>query len=82
MAEKVIHEYRLIETDDGFRIEIRGDKEELRNWMKGGHRRGPWGRRRHGFGPYHMGFPGMKCMTFPGDFTVEIEEEEETTSED
>jgi len=30
MAEKVIQEVRIVETDDGFRIEIKGDKERLR----------------------------------------------------
>jgi hypothetical protein len=48
--EKVIQEFRIIETDDGFRIEIKGDKEQLRDfvmnldprrWM---HHQGPeWG---------------------------------------
>ena len=27
--EKIIHEYRVIETEDGYRIEIKGDKEKL-----------------------------------------------------
>lgn len=30
MADKVIHEFRFIETDDGFRIEFKGDKEKMR----------------------------------------------------
>ena len=30
MTEKTIHEMRIIETDDGFRIEIKGDKEEIK----------------------------------------------------
>jgi hypothetical protein len=30
MAEKVIGEIRFIETDDGFRVEVKGDKERLR----------------------------------------------------
>jgi len=30
MTEKVLHEVRMIETDDGFRIEIKGDKEQLK----------------------------------------------------
>jgi hypothetical protein len=41
MAEKVIHEVRFIETDDGFRIEVKGDKERLKEM---------------GFGPGMMGF--------------------------
>jgi hypothetical protein len=31
--EKVIQEFRVIETDDGFRIEIKGDKEQLREFV-------------------------------------------------
>jgi hypothetical protein len=30
MTEKVIHEVRFIETDDGYRIEVKGDKEAIR----------------------------------------------------
>jgi hypothetical protein len=30
MTEKVIQEIRFIETDDGFRIEAKGDKEQLK----------------------------------------------------
>lgn len=30
MGEKLIHEIRIVETEDGFRIEIKGDKERLR----------------------------------------------------
>jgi hypothetical protein len=42
--EKVIREWRIIETDDGFRIEIKGDKEALRHWVQCFRSRGP----RHG----------------------------------
>ncbi len=31
--EKVIREWRIVETDDGFRIEIKGDKETMRDWV-------------------------------------------------
>lgn len=31
--EKVLQEFRIIETDDGFRIEIKGDKDQLREWV-------------------------------------------------
>ena len=60
MDEKIIHELRIIETEDGFRIEIKGDKERLREMGFGkgfpfglgrmmGH--GPFGHHgRHGFG--------------------------------
>jgi hypothetical protein len=30
VTEKVLHEVRFIETDDGFRIEMKGDKEKIR----------------------------------------------------
>jgi hypothetical protein len=40
MPERVIHEVRFIETDDGFRIEVKGDKERMREM---------------GFGPGMMG---------------------------
>ena len=30
MAEKILHEVRFIETDDGFRIEVKGDKERMK----------------------------------------------------
>jgi len=41
MTEKVLHEVRFIETDDGFRIEVKGDKELIKKM---------------GFGPGMMGF--------------------------
>ncbi len=45
MVEKILHEVRFIETDEGFRIEVNGDKEKLRKMR---------------FGPGMMGFnPGM-----------------------
>ena len=30
MSEKIIHQITITETDDGYRIEIKGDKEKLR----------------------------------------------------
>ena len=42
--ENIITEFRLIETEDGYRIEIKGDKEQMKSYMKG-HR----GRRYHGW---------------------------------
>jgi len=45
--EKIIQEFRVIETDDGFRIEIKGDKEQLREWVM------------H-LDPRHWGGPGMR----------------------
>ena len=55
MADKVIHEVRVVETEDGFRIEVKGDKERMKEmgfgpgfgpgmmahkWMHRGRRRG------------------------------------------
>jgi hypothetical protein len=42
MSEKVVHEIRVIETEDGFRIEMKGDKEQLRQML------GMFFGRRHG----------------------------------
>ena len=66
MTEKVLHEVRFIETDDGYRVEIKGDKEQLKEMgmmhfgKKGfgpgkffgrGHGWRGFGGRGHGFGP-------------------------------
>ncbi len=49
MAEKVIHEVRVIETDDGFRIEVKGDKERMRKLgLEPRKRKDFWPRRRGG----------------------------------
>lgn len=32
--EKVINEVKIIETEDGFRIEIKGDKEAIRKMLR------------------------------------------------
>jgi hypothetical protein len=60
MAEKLIHEVRVVETDDGIRIEIKGDKERLREmgFGKGVFPFGMWQRGRFGHhGPRGFGFP-------------------------
>lgn len=83
MAEKVIHEYRVIETDDGFRIEIKGDKERIRKWIEGGprHRHKRW--RKRAYGPFPPDMMFMRGHHGPEDFTVEVEEEDrEEASED
>ena len=54
--EKVINEIKVIETDDGFRIEIKGDKEVIRQML-------------HGFG---AGFPFARGFHFgfrPGSWS-------------
>ncbi len=49
--EKIINEFKLIETDDGFRIEIKGDKQAMRKMFSnfGKHRFGPKPPFGHGF---------------------------------
>ena len=51
--DKLITEFRVVETDDGFRIEVNGDKEAMRKWTKHLHSCGPmhWGRHGMPFGP-------------------------------
>jgi hypothetical protein len=52
MSEKVVHEIKVIETEDGFRIEMTGDKEELRKMIFGGRGNSPFGGREWRFGPF------------------------------
>jgi hypothetical protein len=37
--EEVLHEMRIVETEDGYRLEIKGDKERMRKFFEE-HRRG------------------------------------------
>jgi hypothetical protein len=81
--EKVINEFRVIETDDGFRIEIKGDKEAIRQMLSGF---GPhFFRRRkrsfgHGFsfdfGPRFWAEFGDWC--WPWHWAEEEDQEEDT----
>jgi hypothetical protein len=49
-VENVISEFRIVETDDGYRIEIKGDKEAIKKATRGF----PFG---HGLrGPGHFFF--------------------------
>jgi hypothetical protein len=64
--EKVISEFKIIETEDGFRIEIKGDKKAIRRMLSGFDfcdsftGRTPFGRSFH-FGPgFWSGF-GSWC---------------------
>ena len=90
--EKVIREFRIIETDDGYRIEIKGDKEKLKRFMGGfGGRHG----RRHRHGPFKIfGMPG-RGFGFGGgpgfwagfapwdvDFVTEVDDEEDEDDEE
>jgi hypothetical protein len=66
--EKVISEWRIVETDDGFRIEIKGDKEAMRERVKRMFARGPmpfghhwpFGARRW-YGGHGFGMPGWQA---------------------
>lgn len=77
--DKIINEFRVIETDDGFRIEIKGDKEKIKAFMSGfaRHKRPPgW----HGHaGPFPFPFgPWMWTGTASccGEWDFEAEGEE------
>jgi len=75
MTEKVIGEIRFIETDEGFKIEMKGDKERLKEMGWGSGLMGPrgmgmgrgqkwfWREMRHGHkhGPGHRHGPGHGC---------------------
>ena len=54
MEDKVISEFKVVETEDGYRIEIKGDKEKLKKMFEHGPRGFFPGMRhgRHGFGPF------------------------------
>ena len=77
--EKIISELRVVETDDGFRIEVKGDKEAMREWMKHCRHHGPmrFARRMH-FGPWGMGFGFGRH----GDWCCSEEEESEEEHEE
>jgi hypothetical protein len=84
--ENVITEFKIIETEDGFRIEIKGDKEKLRPFITGSGWPKEWRHRQHGRGPgfgrgpFRFGFPpafwmGMGPWWGPWDFESEGDEE-------
>lgn len=54
MAEKTIGEIRFIETEDGFRIEFKGDKERMKKmgFMRGMGGMGAWRHRPWKHGPF------------------------------
>jgi hypothetical protein len=80
MAEKIISEIRFIETDDGFRIEFKGDKERWREmgfdpgaWRRGhdkhghhGHGRHHHKHGRHSHGHHRHGWRGHGCAPGAG----------------
>jgi len=66
--EKIVTEYRVIETDDGFRIEIKGDKEKIRSFVEnhGFPKRRVWRHRPHpgfGWGPWGTGSMMWETMS-------------------
>ena len=69
--EKIITEFKVIETDEGFRIDIKGDKDKIRSFMPGFGRRGCCSEGRgHGHGGRRgrrgwMGFNPMMWMNMP-----------------
>ena len=65
MAEKVLHEMRIIETEDGFRIEIKGDKEQIKKMGFGRMMQGQG--RGFGFGRWHHGGHGGFPFQRPQD---------------
>lgn len=81
--DDVITEFKVIETEDGFRIEIKGDKEKIKEFMSGfgGHRGWKRGRKKGFFwGPFGPAFHPAAWMNMaswwgPWDF----EEDEEDT---
>ena len=78
--ENVISEFKIVETEDGFRIEIKGDKDKIRTIMgdfdahtgrRWWRRPGPWAA--HGFHPM-MWWKTASCWG-PWDYGVEADEE-------
>ncbi|MEW5958256.1 MAG: hypothetical protein AB1801_11060 [Chloroflexota bacterium] len=65
--EKVINEFKVIETDDGFRIEIKGDKELIRRMLGGvgSHFRPKHHHHDFGFGPHFWAGFGDWCGGWP-----------------
>ena len=65
--EKLITEFRVIETDDGFRLEIKGDKDKIRPYVEcHDFIRGRFGRHRpysgFGCGPWSVGSKMWETM--------------------
>ncbi|MFN2174895.1 MAG: hypothetical protein ACK2U3_02970 [Anaerolineales bacterium] len=75
--ENIISEFRVIETEDGYRIEIKGDKKQMKSFMKEHHGRGKhkWHHQR-GWGPWGFN-PGMWTHMAPcWDLWEEVDETE------
>jgi hypothetical protein len=83
--EDVISEFRVIETEDGYRIEIKGDKEKLKSFFRGFGGRKHWRKHRrhhrHGrppffFEPMMWWMRSASCFG-PWDIEFEVEDEED-----
>ncbi len=77
--DKIINEFRVIETDDGFRIEIKGDKEKIKAFMSGfaRHKRSPGWHGHAGPFPFPFGpWMWMRAASCCGEWDFEAEEEE------
>jgi len=60
-VEKVIKEFKIVETEDGYRIEVKGDKEKMKELFSGLGGRKFRGGHAHpfGFGLGHAFLSGM-----------------------
>jgi hypothetical protein len=80
--ENIISEFRLIETDDGYRIEIKGDKEQMKAFMKEHHGRERHGwRRKRGRGPWGFNPEMWMHMASCWDAWEEVDETESEAEE-
>lgn len=80
--EKVINEFRVVETDDGYRIEIKGDKKHMKDFMKGfgSHKGKHWrhGRRwAYSWDPFGPDIHPMMWAKMAGCWDHEVEETDE-----
>ena len=65
--ENVISEFRIVETDDGYRVEIKGDKEAIKAAMRGF----PFRHAHRGPGHFFFGRHAKRAMGFCGPWTME-----------
>ena len=65
--ENVISEFRIVETDDGYRIEIKGDKEAIKAVTRGF----PFRHGHRGPGHFFFGRHAKRAMGFCGPWMME-----------
>jgi len=83
MMDKLVSEFKIIETDEGFRIEVKGDKDHMKAFMKEFHshkKHHLWGRHRSGFGWGPFGYPPGMWMHMGPCWDTWTEEPEESNS--